>query len=152
MFDDLSGGGYPGVAHNFARCSSKVHAERCLIADRAFAMFAKNVVERFGHQCLKAPSLATCQRMHRERHFGREEPGNLLAALPAGGAGRRPLPCCPRPCRPLPRWYRCRRNRFGYGTITQIGERRFATHAAVFLLRADFAGGVDTPVCRHVHW
>ena len=55
-------------------------------------MFAQDVVERFGHQRLQASALTAGQRVHRERHFWREEAGDLLAALTAGGTGRGPLP------------------------------------------------------------
>ena len=136
------------------------------IADRALPMLAQDVVEGFGHQRLEASTLATCERVHCERHFGREEAGDLLAALAAGGAGGSPLPACALavlglsgrglPDRGLAGMARCHRND-GCGdgcrrcAIAQIGERGLAAHAATFPFRAGLVVGVEMPACRHVH-
>ena len=54
------------------------------VPDRAFAVLSQYVVECLGHQRLEASALATCQRVHGERHLGCEETCDLFATLPAG--------------------------------------------------------------------
>jgi len=54
------------------------------VPDRALAVLAQHVVECLGHQRLEASALATCQRVHGERHLGCEETCDLFATLPAG--------------------------------------------------------------------
>jgi len=62
------------------------------VPNRAFAVLAQHVVECLGHQRLKASALATCQRVHGERHLGCEKTGDLFATLPAGRTRCSPLP------------------------------------------------------------